>query len=153
GIVALNSDWAPVAAASLLTLGLLVLEVKGAASLFERQALSGGSERARVETSVSAAAGTWLAGSYRLVATIVVVMLICLLFHARRRDVVLGILLIAAYAFSVGAMFISLGAAIARPYAKNVSTTTSLVVAWAVINGGLLLVAGAIGGESSPAGL
>src|SRR5262249_40551951 len=45
------------------------------------------------------------------------------------------------------------GAAIARRRSKEFGTTTALVIAWAAINGGLLLVAGAVGGESSPAGL
>src|SRR5262249_1715906 len=72
--------------------------------------------------------------------------------HVRRRDMGFGILLITAYVFSAGAMFMSLGAAIARRSSKNGRTTTSLVVAWAVINVGLLLVAGALGGESSPVG-
>jgi ABC-type transport system involved in multi-copper enzyme maturation permease subunit len=152
-VVALTSEWAPAAAAISVTLGLLMLEVKGASWLFEREEEPGETERVVIRNTVSAAVRTWLAALYRLVVPIVVIMLIFLLSHVRRRDMGFGILLITAYVFSAGAMFMSLGAAIARRRSKSGRTTTSLVVAWAVINGGLLLAAGALGGESYSMGL
>jgi hypothetical protein len=142
-----------VAAAISVTLGFLMLAVKGSSSLFEREEQPGETERVVIGNAVSAAVRTWLAASYRLVVPIVVIMLIILLPRVRPREMGFGVLLMAAYAFSAGAMFMSMGAAIGRRSFKNGRMTTSLVVAWAVINVGLLLVAGALGGESGPVGL
>jgi hypothetical protein len=152
-LLAFSPEWAPPAIAFQLTLGLLLGAGKAAMSSIESQDEGGGDELATAGSSVLPKILAWLAASYRSIVPVIVPSLIILAIHVRQRTLGFNLIVIAVYAFSVGAAFLRLGVAIATWRLGRGWTTTSLIVVWAIINAGFLALAGALGGESSPVGL
>jgi ABC-type transport system involved in multi-copper enzyme maturation permease subunit len=152
-LVALSPEWAPPAIAFQLTLGSLLGAGKAAVSSIERQDEGGGDDLAISRSSVFPEILAWLAASYRSIVPIIVPSLIILGLHGRDRALGFNFIVIAFYAFSVGAAFLRLGVAITTWRLGRGWTTTSLIVVWAIINAGFLALSGALGGESSLFGL
>jgi ABC-type transport system involved in multi-copper enzyme maturation permease subunit len=153
GLIALNPEWAPSAIAFQLTLGFLLAAGKAAVSSIARQDEGGGGELSISGSSVLPEILGWLAASYRSIVPVTVPSLIILASHVPHRTFSFDAVVIAVYAFSVGAAFLRLGVTMTTWRLGRGWTTTSLIVVWAIINAGLLALAGALGGESSPFGL
>jgi ABC-type transport system involved in multi-copper enzyme maturation permease subunit len=152
-VVALNPAWASSAIALQFTLGLLLVARRAALSSSVKQKDQGGADLEISENLVWSDVRSWLTAFDRLFVLVIVPVLIVLVIDAPERVIGLHLVVIAVYALSVGAAFLCLGVAIATSRRRPGWTTTKVIVAWTAINGGLLALAGALGGESRWAGL
>jgi ABC-type transport system involved in multi-copper enzyme maturation permease subunit len=153
GLVALNQTWASTAVALQFALGLLLLARRAALSSALNQKNAGAGEPELSENRVWPVVRAWLGAFERVFVLVIVPVVIVLLIDAPERIIGLQLVVIGLYAFSIGAAFFCLGVAIAKWRRGRGGATTSVIVAWAVINGGLLALSVALGGDSQWAGL
>ena len=151
--VAIDPEWAPPAIAVQLTLRWLLGARRAALLSIDSQETADRAAQAISARSVWPEIVAWLAATYRCIVPVIVPSLIILASHVADRTFGFNAVVLAVYAFSVGAAFLRLGVTMTTRRRGRGWTTTSLIVVWAIINAGFLALAGALGGESSPFGL
>jgi hypothetical protein len=152
-LVALNPELAPPAIAVQLTPGWLLGARRAVLSSIGTKDKADIDELAISRSSELPGILAWLPASYRSIGPVIVPSLIILASHAPNQTVGFYAVVIAVYAFSVGAAFLRLSVTITTWRLGRAWTTTTLIVVWAIIDAGFLALAGGLGGESSPLGL
>ena len=90
----------------------------------------------------------WLSMVYYELDPVIAPVVMVLVFHSRREGFWNWFLVTIIYMSATSAAFICLTGAIATPRRSRVSTVAIVAAAWAVVNGGWLAVAAALGGKS-----